>query len=147
MLKKKYFYIIDIYPIIPLLLLIIIICLFVQIKLKANLKSSFETQRKLKIIEQTLHLFKAQVGRYPTSEEGLVVLTKNFNLPNWKGPYIKKEELIDGWRQPYLFRNYFGNDKFPSFIASCGKNKKWDTSNDEISQKKSNGDDIIYWLE
>jgi len=44
-------------------------------------------------------------GRFPTTQEGLAVLHKNTaSLPNWKGPYLKKEP-IDPWGKPYSYKS------------------------------------------
>jgi general secretion pathway protein G len=54
-----------------------------------------------------LDAFEVDVGRYPTTEEGLRALQVNPTsppLPNWKGPYIKKKgALKDPWGTPYQY--------------------------------------------
>ena len=56
-------------------------------------------------IGQTLDLFKLEVGRYPTSQEGLQALvTAPQGVPNWNGPYWKKEALPkDPWGNEYKY--------------------------------------------
>src|SRR5437660_11303837 len=42
-------------------------------------------------IGQTLDLFKLEVGRYPTSQEGLqALITAPAGVSNWNGPYWKR---------------------------------------------------------
>jgi hypothetical protein len=67
-------------------------------------------------------------------------------LKGWRGPYIKPERLIDPWKQPYKFSNYV-NSEIPSFVASLGRNRKWETLKIDIKERKSAGDDIIEWLQ
>ena len=56
-------------------------------------------------LEKTLDNFKLDVGRYPTTEEGLDALVKRPASANlWSGPYIK-EVPKDPWNNPYMFAN------------------------------------------
>ncbi|MBI2822083.1 MAG: type II secretion system major pseudopilin GspG [Acidobacteria bacterium] len=55
--------------------------------------------------EESLDLFNFDVGRYPTTEEGLRALIENpGNLPNWSGPYLKKGVPRDPWNRDYAYR-------------------------------------------
>jgi general secretion pathway protein G len=58
-------------------------------------------------IDAALDHFEADVGRYPTPEEGLEALVKSPpNAPNWNGPYMKKASgLTDPWGQKYVYAN------------------------------------------
>jgi general secretion pathway protein G len=53
-----------------------------------------------------LDLFKYDVGRYPTTEEGLEALVSApEGVENWNGPYVKKTtKLTDPWGHPYNYR-------------------------------------------
>ena len=53
-----------------------------------------------------LDLYRLEVGRYPTEQEGLRALVE---LPagseRWNGPYLKnREALTDPWGNPYGYR-------------------------------------------
>ena len=53
---------------------------------------------------QALDLFKLEIGRYPSSQEGLEGLIKNpGNVANWNGPYLRKEVPLDPWGHPYVY--------------------------------------------
>jgi general secretion pathway protein G len=55
-----------------------------------------------------LDLFKYDVGRYPTSQEGLEALVKAPpSAENWNGPYLKTTttSLNDPWGHPFLYRS------------------------------------------
>jgi len=56
-------------------------------------------------ISQTLDLFKLEVGRYPTSQEGLqALITAPAGVTNWNGPYWKKDTVPkDPWGNPYVY--------------------------------------------
>lgn len=53
-----------------------------------------------------LDLYRLEVGRYPTTEEGLTVLVEHPDgVSAWNGPYIdKREGLTDPWGRPYRYR-------------------------------------------
>ena len=56
-------------------------------------------------LEKTLDNFKLDVGRYPTTEEGLDALVKRPASANlWSGPYIK-EVPKDPWNNHYKYAN------------------------------------------
>jgi general secretion pathway protein G len=56
-------------------------------------------------IGQTLDMFKLEVGRYPTTQEGLqALLTAPTGVTNWNGPYWKKSTLPkDPWTNEYKY--------------------------------------------
>lgn len=57
-------------------------------------------------IETALKMFRIDVGRWPTNDEGVKAL---FSIPaglsNWRGPYVTKQEsLMDPWGRPFVYR-------------------------------------------
>ena len=56
-------------------------------------------------ISQTLDLFKLEIGRYPTSQEGLAALvTAPAGVSNWNGPYWKQGTVPkDPWGNEYQY--------------------------------------------
>jgi len=51
-----------------------------------------------------LDLYKLDVGKYPTSSEGLKALVANpGNVNNWNGPYVKEEQLKDPWNNDFVY--------------------------------------------
>lgn len=60
---------------------------------------------QVKDLEQAAELFKLDVGRFPTREEGLEALVAKPGSANgWNGPYLKKGGLPkDPWGQPYRY--------------------------------------------
>jgi general secretion pathway protein G len=53
-----------------------------------------------------LELYRLDVGRYPTPQEGLPALvTAPGSATGWNGPYLKKESaLVDPWGSQYLYK-------------------------------------------
>lgn len=56
-------------------------------------------------ISASLELFFLDLGRYPTSDEGLAALVDApQDLAGWRGPYLKDPSgLIDPWGRPYVY--------------------------------------------
>lgn len=55
--------------------------------------------------EKALESYRLDMGRYPSSEEGLGALTTSpAASKRWKGPYLKKAVPLDPWGHPYLYR-------------------------------------------
>lgn len=59
-------------------------------------------------IDKALELYKLDVGRFPTNEEGLEALIKRPGTaaPTWAGPYLKSGSVpTDPWGRPYRYAN------------------------------------------
>ncbi len=52
-----------------------------------------------------LDLYHLEVGRYPTTEEGLQALSEEpSGVSNWNGPYLKKNDIpADPWGNAYHY--------------------------------------------
>ncbi len=71
-------------------------------------------------LDKALDQFRIDVGRYPTSEEGLQALVANPNSdPNWSGPYLKKAVPMDPWGRAYLYEQPGTHSDFD--LMSYGK--------------------------
>lgn len=54
-----------------------------------------------------LDLYRLEVGRYPTTDEGLdALIEKPADAQNWNGPYLKKKQIRkDPWGFDYQYRS------------------------------------------
>jgi len=60
---------------------------------------------QIKDLEQTLEMYKLDVGRFPSTEEGLEALvTRPGNAPGWNGPYLKSDVPLDPWNREYHYK-------------------------------------------
>jgi general secretion pathway protein G len=60
---------------------------------------------QIKELEGALQLFSFDMGRYPTTSEGLDSLVHNpGNVESWRGPYLAKDLPKDPWGKPYIYR-------------------------------------------
>ncbi|MEZ5566794.1 MAG: type II secretion system major pseudopilin GspG [Halioglobus sp.] len=59
---------------------------------------------QIKDLEQALEMYKLDVGRYPTSSQGLSALVdKPGDADGWNGPYLKSGVPLDPWKQEYRY--------------------------------------------
>lgn len=73
---------------------------------QAGKATASATKIEMSQMMQQLDLFKLEVGHYPTAQEGLEALIKNpGNLPNWSGPYLRKDNIKDPWGNDYKYSN------------------------------------------
>jgi general secretion pathway protein G len=68
-------------------------------------KSQVKVARaQIDALDKALDQFRLDVGRYPTTEEGLQALVvQPSSEPNWAGPYLKKGVPADPWGRPYVY--------------------------------------------
>ncbi len=59
---------------------------------------------QIELMGQGLDHFRLDVGRYPTTQEGLNALATNPGIEKWEGPYLKKALPNDPWGKPYRYQ-------------------------------------------
>ena len=63
------------------------------------------TYSQIQLISTALDGFRLDVGRYPTTEEGLKVLwAKSSDIKNWNGQYLPKKVEKDSWGNNYVYK-------------------------------------------
>ena len=62
-------------------------------------------QQQAKNLEQALLTYRMDVGRFPTTEQGLDALVKApaEYADYWQGPYLNDAVPLDPWRNPYRY--------------------------------------------
>ena len=60
---------------------------------------------QIELLGQALDQFRLDVGRYPTTQEGLNALMINPGIERWEGPYLKKTLPLDPWNRPYIYQS------------------------------------------
>jgi len=62
-------------------------------------------KQDISAFETVMGDFKQDVGRYPSTAEGLAALTQRQpNLPSWRGPYLAKPAVYDPWAHPNVYQ-------------------------------------------
>ena len=84
-----------------------------------------------------LDLYHLEVGRYPSSEEGLAALTTApAGIDNWGGPYLKKKNIpTDPWGNVYHYRSPGENGDYD--LYSLGR--------DDVDGGEGEDADIVSW--
>ncbi len=83
---------------------------------KARMKTA---RTQIEMLGAALDTFRLDMGRYPTSQEGLEALReRTASGDRWDGPYLKKEVPRDPWGNPYVYRS--PGDREPYELMSYG---------------------------
>ena len=100
------------FTLLELLVVIVIIGLlaaYVGPKYFAQLGKSEVTIAKaqMEAFEKSLDTYRLDVGRYPSTEEGMAALMAAPATAGakWNGPYLKKGVPLDPWGHPYQYRS------------------------------------------
>ena len=95
---------------IELVVVMVIIALFATLvgqRVFRNVDKARQTaaREQMAQFESTLDLFRLDVGRYPTTDEGLQALqVKPANAQGWDGPYLKQDIPLDPWGHAFIYR-------------------------------------------
>jgi general secretion pathway protein G len=100
-------------------------------------KARFKAARvQIESLGAALDTFRLDVGRYPTSQEGLDALRERpSGVDRWDGPYLKKEIPKDPWGNVYIYRS--PGEKEPYEMFSYGA--------DGVAGGAGDGADIKSW--
>ena len=61
---------------------------------------------QIELFGTALDTFRLDIGRYPTTEEGLKALREKLSgVENWEGPYLPKEIPVDPWNKAYVYKS------------------------------------------
>lgn len=79
-----------------------------------------------------LSMFESDMGRYPTTEQGLGALVTNPGQSSaWKGPYIMQaKQLNDPWGNRYSYQFPGQNNPRTYDLASAGPDRQFGTEDD-----------------
>ena len=98
---------------------------YVGPRVLSHLGKSETTVAKAQVdaFSKALDAYRIDVGRYPTTEQGLAALVNApANEGKWRGPYLGKSVPDDPWGRPYLYRSPATTKEFE--IISYGKDGK-----------------------
>lgn len=93
-------------------------------------------QAQIELFGTALDQFRLDVGRYPTTAEGLETLrTNTASIRNWNGPYLRKELPVDQWGRPYIYASPGTHDDYD--LISRGA--------DGVEGGEGENQDIVSW--
>jgi general secretion pathway protein G len=91
----------------PIALIAAVFWLFVPVALSGRVETARRTATISEIsnLKTALAIFETDLGRYPTTAEGLQALLTRPSAagPNWRGPYLQKPPA-DMWGHPFVYR-------------------------------------------
>src|SRR5512147_973808 len=68
----------------------------------ANQKAA---KTQIEMLGQALDSYRLDIGKYPSTSEGLNALVTNPGAQGWDGPYLKKALPNDPWGKPYQYQS------------------------------------------
>ena len=82
----------------------------------------------------SLDLYRLEVGRYPTSDEGLEALVnKPSSAKNWNGPYLRKKVIPkDPWGFDYQYRTPGQHGPYDLFTLGADNAEGGDGENADV---------------
>ena len=128
------------YSLVELLVVLAIIVLLGTIAVPQLLKyldraKQDTAQAQIQSLGSTLDLFKLDVGRYPTQEEGLdVLVAKPAELAGWNGPYLKRKDmLLDPWKRTYRYKLPGEHGDYDLFSYGADDREGGDGTNKDVT--------------
>jgi general secretion pathway protein G len=128
------------YSLVELLVVLAIIVLLGTIAVPQLLKYLDKAKQdtalaQIQSLGATIDLFKLDVGRYPTQEEGLdVLVTKPADLEGWNGPYLKRKDmLLDPWKHSYRYKFPGEHGDYDLFSYGADDREGGDGTNKDIT--------------
>lgn len=94
---------------------------------------------QIELFGTALDAFRLDVGRYPTTSEGLeALLTSPAGEETWLGPYLKKSEIPkDPWGEPYHYDAPGSHGDYDLFSYGADKAAGGEGENKDIESWKS----------
>ncbi len=82
-----------------------------------------------------MDLYRLEVGRYPTTSEGLEALVQQpSGSPNWNGPYLKKSQVPkDPWGFEYQYRSPGQHGEFDIWALGADNRDGGDGENQDLA--------------
>lgn len=81
------------------------------------------TETQIRMLRTALDTLRLDIGRYPTTQEGLAILTKaprkSELRARWRGPYLEDALPDDAWGHPFQYV-YTGTGTPPYALYSYG---------------------------
>jgi len=72
---------------------------------KVSMAKQKTAKAQIELFGTALDAFRLDVGKYPTTEEGLKALReKPSGAEGWEGPYLPKEIPLDPWNNAYIYK-------------------------------------------
>lgn len=119
----------DGYTLLELMVVILILALIISIAAPKVIgyfgrSKTHAAEIQISNIMASLSLYRLDVGKYPTEQQGLKALVEQpADAKNWDGPYLtRRDGIIDPWGNPYIYK-YAGSGQ-QVVVMSYGADSK-----------------------
>jgi general secretion pathway protein G len=93
-------------------------------------------QAQIESFNKALAQYRIDVGRYPTTEQGLqALLTRPQSEQKWAGPYLAKAVPMDPWGKQYFYKSPGQHGEYD--LYSFGK--------DGVTGGSGDATDVVSW--
>lgn len=85
-------------------------------------------------LASALDMYRLDVGRYPSTEEGLAALIEAPNTAKvWNGPYLRKKKVpADPWNNPYHYVSPGEHGKFDIFTLGADNSEGGESEDQDV---------------
>ncbi|RJQ56917.1 MAG: type II secretion system protein GspG [Nitrospiraceae bacterium] len=97
------------------------------------------TNAQIELFGTALDSYRLDVGRYPTTSEGLeALLSQPSGADGWNGPYLKKIEIpSDPWNNPYRYESPGVHGDYDLFSYGADNAEGGEGENEDIASWKT----------
>ena len=140
LLTRKAFTLVEL-MVVLLILGILAVAIVPNVVGKTDRAKRTKAESDVAVIEQLLDQFYLDMGRYPTTEEGLNALyyAPEQDQEKWHGPYPKKPISKDPWGHDYVYESPGTHSSLPYEVSSYGRDGKEGGEGEDA--------DVISWAE
>lgn len=130
----------DGYSLVELLVALTIIVLITSVAVPQVMRyqdraKSDATRVEINNIGATLDMYRLDVGRYPSTEDGLSGLVDGpAEAAGWNGPYLKRKDmLLDAWGRPYQYRSPGQHGEYDLFSLGADNTEGGEGANRDVA--------------
>lgn len=88
---------------------------------------------QIEVLGTALDTYRLDVGQYPTSEQGLAALvTQPGDVPNWDGPYLRKDVPKDPWGNDYIYNSPGEHGEYDLLSLGADKTEGGEGENGDV---------------
>ncbi len=96
------------------------------------------TYAQIELFGTALDSYRLDVGRYPTTSEGLeALISQGSGDGEWNGPYLRKNEIpLDAWSNPYMYESPGKNGDYDLYSYGADKTEGGEGENRDVMSWK-----------
>jgi general secretion pathway protein G len=86
-------------------------------------------------LSSALDMYRLDVGRYPSTDEGLTALIEAPSTGrNWNGPYLRKKKIpLDPWNTPYHYASPGEHGKFDLYTLGADNSEGGEGEDQDVA--------------